>query len=109
LRAAVIASELERGEKVREGLAFAGEVHDMGKVAMAAEILSKPAALNEIEVTLVRQHAETGREILAGIHFRQPVATSSPSITSAWTALGASVDCRGRRSCSRHASSRSPT
>jgi putative nucleotidyltransferase with HDIG domain len=73
--ALAIAAELGLDEERREGLALAGELHDIGKVAVPAEILSKPAALSEIEFTLVRQHAETGREILSTINFRQPVAT----------------------------------
>lgn len=73
--ALAIAAELRLDDERREGLALAGEVHDIGKVAVPAEILSKPTALSEIEFTLVRQHAETGREILSTINFRQPVAT----------------------------------
>ncbi|MEI8371178.1 MAG: HD-GYP domain-containing protein, partial [Planctomycetia bacterium] len=72
--AAAIAADLGLDDDRREGLAFAGEVHDIGKVAVPAEILTKPAALNDIEFTLVKLHAETGREILSGIHFSQPVA-----------------------------------
>ena len=72
--ALAVAEEMGLDEERREGLALAGEVHDIGKVAVPAEILSKPAALNEIEFTLVRQHSETGREILSAINFRQPVA-----------------------------------
>jgi len=54
--------------------AIAGEVHDVGKIAVPAEILSKPAALTEMEFALIKRHSEAGREILGAIHFRQPVA-----------------------------------
>jgi len=72
--AAAIAVELGLGEEAREGLAFAGEVHDTGKVAVPAEILSKPGALSDMEYALITQHPEAGRELLGAIHFRQPVA-----------------------------------
>jgi PAS domain S-box-containing protein len=72
--AVAIALEMGLGEEALEGLAFAGEVHDIGKVAVPAEILSKPAALNEEEYALIRRHPQAGRELLSAIRFRQPVA-----------------------------------
>ena len=72
--ATAIALELGLGEEALEGLAFAGEVHDIGKVGVPAEILSKPAALNEEEFSLIKRHAQAGRELLGAIRFRQPVA-----------------------------------
>ena len=72
--AAAIAAELGLDDEAREGLAFAGEVHDIGKIGVPAEILSKPAALTEMEFALIKQHSEAGRELLGAIHFRQPVA-----------------------------------
>jgi len=72
--AAAIAVEMGLGEEAREGLAFAAEVHDVGKIAVPAEILSKPGALSEVEYALIKQHPEAGRELLGAIHFRQPVA-----------------------------------
>ena len=48
--------------------------HDVGKVGVPAEILSKPAALSDLEFTLIKQHPQAGRELLAAIRFRQPVA-----------------------------------
>jgi PAS domain S-box-containing protein/putative nucleotidyltransferase with HDIG domain len=72
--AIAIAEDLGLDEKTREGLMLAGEVHDIGKICVPAEILSKPAALTDMEYRLVQQHAQTGREILSGITFQQPVA-----------------------------------
>jgi len=69
-----IAEDLGLDEQTREGLMLAGEVHDIGKICVPAEILSKPAALTGMEYRLVQQHAQTGREILSGITFQQPVA-----------------------------------
>ena len=70
-----VAEELGLDDARREGLALASQVHDIGKIAVPAEILSKPGALNDIELALVRQHSEIGREILSAIDFGQPVAT----------------------------------
>jgi putative nucleotidyltransferase with HDIG domain len=72
--ALAIAEDLGLDEQTREGLLLAGEVHDIGKICVPAEILSKPAALTDMEYRLVQQHAQTGREILSGITFQQPVA-----------------------------------
>ena len=72
--AAAIALELGLDEEAREGLAFAAEVHDVGKIGVPAEILSKPAGLSEMEHALIKQHPQAGRELLAAIRFRQPVA-----------------------------------
>ncbi len=72
--ALAIGVDMGLDEEQLEGLAFAGEVHDIGKVAVPAEILTKPAKLSDIEFTIVRMHSEAGREILESIAFRQPVA-----------------------------------
>ncbi len=69
-----IAAEMGLDEQRREGLTFAGEVHDIGKVGVPAEILTKPGKLTEMEYALVRQHAERGYEVLAAIAFQWPVA-----------------------------------
>jgi len=74
LLALAIAERLGLDEERREGLALAGEVHDIGKIAVPAEILTKPSRLSAVEFTLISMHAETGREILSTINFRQPVA-----------------------------------
>ena len=49
-------------------------MHDVGKIGVPAEILSKPAGLSEMEHALIKQHPQAGRELLAAIRFRQPVA-----------------------------------
>ncbi len=69
-----IADVMGLGEARREGLAIAGEVHDIGKIGVPAEILSKPGRLTSTERALVEEHASRGYEILAGIDFACPVA-----------------------------------
>jgi putative nucleotidyltransferase with HDIG domain len=72
--ALAIATELHLDDERREGLLLAGEVHDIGKIAVPAEILSKPSALTPMEREIVEQHPVVGRSVLSGIDFYQPVA-----------------------------------
>jgi putative two-component system response regulator len=49
-------------------------IHDIGKVAVPAEILSKPGRINEIEFDLIRMHPRVGYDILKSIEFPWPIA-----------------------------------
>jgi len=69
-----IAGVMGLSEERCEGLAIAGEVHDIGKIGVPAEILSKPGPLTDLERLLVEDHAPRGYEILSGIDFAWPVA-----------------------------------
>lgn len=57
-----------------DGLRIGGYLHDVGKIAMPAEILSKPGQLSEGEQTFIRAHAQIGHGILSGIDFPWPIA-----------------------------------
>lgn len=57
-----------------ELLRTAALVHDIGKIAIPAEILSKPARLTETEHELVKGHCRAGYDILAPIAFDSPIA-----------------------------------
>jgi HD-GYP domain-containing protein (c-di-GMP phosphodiesterase class II) len=72
--ACVIATRLGWGEEAVETLRMAALVHDVGKIAVPAEILSKPTRLTETEFELVKGHAAAAYEILAPIDFGGPVA-----------------------------------
>ena len=72
--AVAIGRKMELPEARLEGLRVAGLLHDVGKVSVPAEILSKPTGLSEIEFALVRSHPETGHAILREIDFPWPVA-----------------------------------
>jgi putative nucleotidyltransferase with HDIG domain len=72
--AKAIATELQLPEEQIEGLNLAAVVHDVGKVQIPAEILSKPGHLNPIEFSLIKMHPETGYEILKAIEFPWPIA-----------------------------------
>ena len=58
-----------------EGLRLAGTIHDMGKIAIPSEILSKPTHLTEIEFNLIKVHPQVGYDILENIDFFWPIAT----------------------------------
>lgn len=69
-----IAKELQLPEDQIEGVHLAGVVHDVGKIRVPAEILSKPRRLVEMEFALIKEHAQDGYEILKSIDFPWPIA-----------------------------------
>lgn len=72
--AAAIAGELGWQQERVEGLQLGAMIHDIGKINIPADILSKPGRLSPLEYQLVQSHAETGYEILKDINFPWPVA-----------------------------------
>ena len=72
--ATAIASEMELSAELIEGIHFGSLIHDVGKIAIPAEILSKPGRLTEIEFMLIKTHPQAGYNILKGIDFPWPVA-----------------------------------
>jgi PAS domain S-box-containing protein/putative nucleotidyltransferase with HDIG domain len=69
-----IANELGLSENQKEGIRVASSLHDIGKIYVPAEILSKPGKLKVNEFNLVRDHSEVGYELLKSIEFPWPVA-----------------------------------
>ncbi|MFC2165222.1 PAS domain S-box protein [Acidobacteriota bacterium] len=69
-----IAEELGLPKDQIEGLYFAGLIHDIGKVTIPAEILSKPGRLTETEFSIIKNHPDVAYEILKKIDFPWPVA-----------------------------------
>jgi len=72
--ACVIARELGLTEDQIEGVRVAGALHDIGKISVPAEILSRPGRLRQNEINLVRDHAQVGYDLLNKIEFPWPVA-----------------------------------
>ena len=72
--AEAVAGVLGFDEDHRQAVLVAGEIHDIGKIGVPAETLSKPRRLTPDERRLIEEHPARGREILAGIHFDWPVA-----------------------------------
>lgn len=57
-----------------QGIKVAGDIHDIGKISVPAEILSRPTKLNEVEFGLIKTHPQVGYEILKNIDFPWPIA-----------------------------------
>jgi putative nucleotidyltransferase with HDIG domain len=72
--ACAIAGELSLPEVQIEGIHVAGIIHDIGKINVPAEILSKTGRLSEAEFNIIKTHAQVGKEILEPIDFPWPVA-----------------------------------
>jgi len=69
-----IAEEMGLSEDQIYGIKMTGDIHDLGKISVPAEILSKPTRLTDIEFSLIKTHPEVGYEILKDIEFPWPVA-----------------------------------
>jgi PAS domain S-box-containing protein len=72
--ARVIATEMELPPNVIDGIRMAGSVHDIGKLSIPAEILSKPTKLTNIEFSLIKEHSRSGYEILKDVESPWPLA-----------------------------------
>jgi PAS domain S-box-containing protein len=72
--AAAIGAELGFDTLRQEGLRIAGQLHDIGKITIPSEILTKPGKLNAIEYQLIQGHPRAGYDVLKGVEFPWPVA-----------------------------------
>ncbi len=72
--ACAIAEEIGLPEEQIEGLRVAGDIHDIGKIYVPAEILSKPGQITAIEYGIIKTHPQVGYDILKTIKFPWPVA-----------------------------------
>ncbi len=72
--ARAIATEMGFGPEKIEGIRLTGSIHDIGKLSIPAEILSKPTKLSEIEFSLIREHARRGFEMLKDVESPWPLA-----------------------------------
>jgi PAS domain S-box-containing protein/putative nucleotidyltransferase with HDIG domain len=72
--ARAIATEMGLPQEKVDGIRMAGSIHDIGKLSIPAEILSKPTKLSEIEFSLIKEHARQGYEILKDVESPWPLA-----------------------------------
>ena len=72
--ARAIATKMGLSKEQINGIRIAGSIHDLGKICVPAEILSKPGRLTEHEFGMIKAHPEVGYEILKGIEFPWPIA-----------------------------------
>jgi PAS domain S-box-containing protein len=74
LLARAIGAEMGLSEDRLKGLELTGLVHDIGKISVPAEVLSKPGRLTEFEFGIIRQHPQAGHEIIRDVAFPWPIA-----------------------------------
>ncbi|HZK87121.1 MAG TPA: PAS domain S-box protein, partial [Syntrophomonas sp.] len=72
--ATAIAEEMGFSKEQIEGIAVAGNLHDIGKINVPSEILSKPGKITDIEFSIIKTHCQAGYEIVKDIEFPWPVA-----------------------------------
>ena len=72
--ACAIAAEMGLPQDRIEGIRIAGYMHDIGKIAVPAEILSKPGKISDLEFGIIKTHPQYGYDILKEIDFGWPIA-----------------------------------
>jgi len=72
--AVAIGREMSLPEDQVEGIRLAAIIHDLGKITLPGEILSKPGRLSPIELQLIQTHAQAGRDLLKDVQFPWPIA-----------------------------------
>jgi PAS domain S-box-containing protein/putative nucleotidyltransferase with HDIG domain len=69
-----IAAEIGLPQDKIDGIRMAGSIHDIGKLSIPAEILSKPTKLTDIEFSLIKEHSRSGYEMLKDVESPWPLA-----------------------------------
>ena len=67
--ASAIAAKLNLPLHTIEGIELSALIHDIGKIAVPAEILTKPSKLSDFELAMLRNHVQTGYDILKNMNF----------------------------------------
>jgi len=70
-----LAQQLGMSADEVEGVRVSGQLHDIGKIAIPTELLSKPGVLHFEELELIKTHVKRGIDILEGVEFPWPVQT----------------------------------
>ena len=69
-----IATEMGLSQEKIDGIRLAAFIHDIGKLSIPAEILSKPTKLTNVEFSLIKEHARIGYEMLKNVESPWPIA-----------------------------------
>ncbi|MGD1153833.1 MAG: PAS domain S-box protein [Syntrophales bacterium] len=72
--ARAIATEMNLPTDQIDAIQMAAGIHDLGKISVPAEILSKPSKLTDLEFGIIKTHAQSGYDILKDIEFPWPIA-----------------------------------
>ena len=77
-RVAELAAAMSRSmglpDDCTDGIYLAGMVHDIGKIYVPAEILTRPGRLSDVEFKMIQVHSETGYQILKDVDYPWPIA-----------------------------------
>lgn len=69
-----IATEMGVSEDQIQGVRMAGVIHDIGKISVPGEILSKPGKISQNEFGIIKEHPQVGYNILKTVDFSWPIA-----------------------------------
>ena len=69
-----VAREMKLPEEQISFIHIAATLHDIGKICVPSEILTKPSALNNLEKAIIKTHCKVANDVLANIEFPYPVA-----------------------------------
>lgn len=69
-----IATEMRLSIHQIDAIRMAGSIHDLGKISIPGEILSKPGKISEAEFNLIKTHTQVGYDLLKEIDFPWPIA-----------------------------------
>jgi PAS domain S-box-containing protein len=72
--ARAIVTEMGLDQEKIDGIRMTGSIHDIGKLSIPAEILSKPSKLTNIEFSLIKEHPRSGYEMLKDVESPWPLA-----------------------------------
>ncbi len=72
--ARAIATEMGVSEDQIQGIRLAGVIHDIGKISVPGEILSKPGKISKNEFGIIKEHPQVGHNILNTVDFPWPIA-----------------------------------
>jgi PAS domain S-box-containing protein len=72
--ACAIATEMGLAPEKIDGIRMAGSIHDIGKLSVPSEILSKPTKLTNAEFSVIKDHAQSGYEMLKNVESPWPLA-----------------------------------
>jgi PAS domain S-box-containing protein/putative nucleotidyltransferase with HDIG domain len=93
--ACAIARVMELPPAQIEGIRVAGLLHDIGKIAVPTEILTRPGNLNKVEYEMIKTHVQVGYNILKNIEFPSPVARVVLQHHERWNGTGYPNGIRG--------------
>jgi PAS domain S-box-containing protein len=72
--ARAIAQEMNLSKDTVDNIRMAGSIHDIGKMSVPGEILSKPTRLTDVEMSLIMVHSQSGYDILKDVGLPWPIA-----------------------------------